>query len=178
MGRALAMAFLLIAFVGFPVRAQENGPPEEVKAAFLFRFGEYVEWPEPASATPLVIAVMGDPLVARQLRGMLPGRSVQGRPVLAREIDGAQQAADVDILFVGASLQDALRSTVAAATRHPRRMLIVTDAPEGLDAGAAINFVTRDQHVRFEVSPAAAEAKGIKLSSRLLGVAARVTGVP
>jgi hypothetical protein len=87
-----------------------------------------------------------------------------------------QESADADILFLGAAVGEALKRTVAAATRHPNRMLVVTDAPDGLDAGAAINFVIKENRVRFEVSPAAAAAEGLKLSSRLLAVADRVAG--
>jgi hypothetical protein len=163
-------------WIAATVHAQEPVGPEEVKAAFLFRFGEYVEWPEPAHEGPVIIAVLGDPAVAAQLRRILPGRHLQGRPVEVHELMQVQESEDADILFLGAGVGEALKRTVAAATRHPNRMLVVTDAPDGLEAGAAINFVIKENRVRFEVSPAAAAAEGLKLSSRLLAVADRVAG--
>ena len=152
--------------------------PEAVKAAFLYRFGEYIEWPAEERPGPVIIAVLGAPAVAAELRRILPGRSLQGRPVVVQELMKVEQLAEADVLFIGPETQVALKRTISAAAHGPRPLLIVTDAPDGLDAGAAINFVTRDSRIRFEVSPPAAAAEGVKLSSRLLAVAVRVTGAP
>jgi len=60
----------------------------EVKAAFLYHFGTYVQWPSVVrgDATPITIAVLGSPPVASELESFLPGRKIQGRPVQARRI--------------------------------------------------------------------------------------------
>jgi uncharacterized protein DUF4154 len=176
--RCLGIVLVASVWIAATALAQERVAPEEVKAAFLFRFGEYVEWPEPWHEGPVVIAVLDDPAVAAQLRRILPGRHLLGRPVEVRELRQVQEAAHADILFIGAGVHDTLRRTIAAAASHANRLLIVTDHPDGLDAGAAINFVIRDRRIRFEVSPAAAEAEGLKLSSRLLAVADRVASGP
>jgi hypothetical protein len=172
LGALLAVATAPVLSSNVPVA------PEAVKAAFLFRFGEYIEWPAAGRPGPVIIAVLGAPAVVAELRRILPGRSLQGRPVAVRELMQVEQLTDADIFYIGPEAQGALKRTISAAAHGPRPLLVVTDAPDGLDAGAAINFVTSDRRIRFEVSPPAAAAEGVKLSSRLLAVAARVTGAP
>jgi hypothetical protein len=152
--------------------------PEAVKAAFLFRFGEYIEWPAEERPGPVIIAVLSAPAVTAELRRILPGRSLQGRAVVVQELMQVEQLTEADILYIGPQAAGTLKRTISVAERGPRPLLVVTDAPDGLDAGAAINFVMSDRRIRFEVAPAAAAAEGVKLSSRLLAVAARVTGTP
>lgn len=144
-----------------------------VKAAFLFRFAGFVEWPDDrAAGAPFEFAVVGNPDLASELRRRLPGRTIAGRPPIVREhvtVEGATQA---DVLYVGPG----------HARRVPRvvgrlaRTLVVTDEPRGLDAGAAINFLRDDERVRFEVSLGAAERAGLRLRAGLLSLAARVEG--
>lgn len=171
-GVRTGLAVLLAAWVRVALPAEGLVSADAVKAAFLFRFGEYVEWPAPASPAPLVIAVLRAPVVAGDLRRIAQGRTLQNRPVTVREIASAEQMADADILFVGAG--SSVRRVAAVAARNAHPVLIVADAADGLAAGAAINFVEREHRVRFEVSPGATALRGIKLSSRLLGVAVRI----
>lgn len=185
--RAVVMTWLLVVFAAHaPASGLEELaiPPESVKAAFLFRFADYVEWPAASSpGVPFVIAVLGEPAVAAELRRILPGRSLQGRNVVVHELTQIQDLENPDlegpdILYLGVETKGALARAVAAAIRIHRPLLVVSNATDGLAAGAAINFVTRDSRIRFEVSPAAAHATGVKLSSRLYGVAVRVVGTP
>ena len=55
-----------------------------------------------------------------------------------------------------------------------RPLLVVSDVPEGLPEGSALNFITMGRRVRFEAAPQVAERAGLKLSARLLAVAERV----
>ena len=183
LGSWIWLALLLAARASAPGAEEAAIPPESVKAAFLFRFGEYVEWPlvsPPGSQSrgPFIIAVLGEPAVAAELRRILPGRTLQGRNVVVHELtrieDLNSDAADADILYLGAGTKGALDHAIATAIQFHTPLLIVSNVAEGLAAGAAINFVTRDSRIRFEVSPAAAQTAKVKLSSRLVGVAVRV----
>jgi YfiR/HmsC-like len=168
----------LLAGASIPASWSAQGPvaAESVKAAFLFRFGEYVDWPLPPGPGPIVIAVLGEPAVAEELRRILPGRTLRGQAVVVHELATVQDLESPDILYIGARTRGSLTHIIDAARRGGRPMLVVTDDPGGLEAGAAINFVASDDRIRFEVSPSAAAATGIRLSSRLFGVAVRVVG--
>jgi len=167
-------ALLLTVLLAFPVSAQETHTEEAVKAAYLYRFGTYVDWPkESASGDLFVIAVVGAPGVARELRHMLPGRLINNQPVQVREVTRAQEVAGAQMLYVGANNADFLRALSPAGNAAT---LIVTDEERGLDLGGALNFVTVDKRVRFEVSLTAAERARVKISADLLSVAIRVRG--
>ncbi len=167
-------ALLLTVFLAFPLSAQETHTEEAVKAAYLYRFATYVEWPkESTTGHPFVIAVVGAPEVARELRHMLPGRLIDNQAVQVREATRAQEVAGAQMLYVGANNADFLR---ALSLRGNPPILIVTDEERGLDLGGALNFVTVDKRVRFEVSLTAAERAQLKISADLLSVAIRVRG--
>ena len=151
---------------------------DAVKAAFLYRFASYIEWPEDAPATgPFVIAVYGAEDVAKQLDELLPRMTVHGRPALVRRVTRASELAGVHILYVGPR-EPLARSRSVRETAILLPILIVTDDEKGLDAGGVINFIEQSRNVRFEVSLAAADRARLKIASALLSVAARVERRP
>jgi len=142
-----------------------------VKAAFLFKFAGYVEWPAPAPqpGEPFVIGTMGADEVASELARMLPGRSIEGRPVVVRTVREGESLRGLNVLFIGRGEPNP-RPAIRAAQQHG--VLTVTET--GLEAGAAINFVMTESRVGFEVSLDSVERAGHRISSRMLAVARRV----
>jgi len=149
---------------------------DAVKAAFLYRFASYIEWPEDAPTGPLVIAVSGADEVARQLSELLPQVNVNGRPVAVRRVSKPAELDGVHILYVGPDSLARTRALRTAALNRP--ILIVTDDEKGLDSGGVINFVEAERNVRFEISLLAADRARLKINSALLSVAARVERRP
>ncbi len=148
-----------------------------VKAAFLYRFAGYVEWPEPSAPDgPFVIAVVGAGAVAEELRRLLPGVRIQNREAQVREVSSPRDLAGVQVLYVGPDHPGRARSLVAAARSRP--VLLVTDERGGLESGGVINFVPVNGRVRFEISLAAAERSQLRITSGLLSVALRIEGAP
>jgi hypothetical protein len=153
-------------------RADEAYSRDEVIAAYLYRFTNYIDWPQQARGG-FVIDVYGDPGVARALRRLLPGHPIHNEIAEVREIRSVRDLGDPQMMYVGEAHADFLRAVASDAGRH---MLVVTNEAQGLDVGSALNFVTVDKRVRFEVSLTAADRAGIKISSELLSVAIRVHG--
>jgi hypothetical protein len=157
-----------------PVLAQSAHSEDSVKAAYIYRFTGYVDWPEDASAGhPFVIDVFEDPGLAAALKRLLPGHPINKQPAEVREVSRIQDLGNAQIVYVGPGHADFLR---AVAAHQSRSMLIVSDDEQGLDLGSVFNFVTVDNRVRFEVSLTAADRAGVKISSELLSVAVRVHG--
>lgn len=155
-----------------------SAPVDEVKAAYLYRFVGYIEWPEAAFATPsspLVIGVAAADAVYAELNRVLDGRTAHGRAVVARRLATGDPAEGVQVLFVGDS---ALLRSAWLQRMRDRPVLLVSDAPQGLENGSALNFVLVDDRLRFEASLRATERAGLKVSSRLLALAQRVVGAP
>ena len=169
---AAGFGMLLAVSLTVPARADEGYSRDEVIAAYLYRFTNYIDWP-PQAHGGFVIDVYGDPGVARALRRLLPGHPIHDEIAEVREIGSARDLGEPQMLYVGEGHADFLRTVAADAGRH---VLIVTDEAQGLDVGSALNFVTVGNRVRFEVSLTAADRAGIKISSELLSVAVRVHG--
>lgn len=172
----VAILIPLLLTAALPVRAQVFSA-DAVKAAFLFRFASYVQWPADAPTTgPFVIATADGETVADQLDVLLPGMSVHGRPVEVRRVTKPEQLDGVHILYVGPGNLTRTRALRTRATTLP--ILVVTDREGGIDAGGVINFLSTRRNVRFEISLIAADRAQLSVDSALLSVAARVERRP
>jgi hypothetical protein len=175
-GRVLMAAAASVALAtGLPSEAQQQPvySADEVKAAFLYHFGTYVSWPTPADANdPITIAVLGAARVATELESYLPGRTIGGRRVEVRRVERVEDVSTDEMLFIGTEFNARLAPLITTLGNRP--VLVVTDAADGLAAGAMVNFQIVDQRVRFEISLKKAQDSGLVLSSRLLSAALRV----
>jgi hypothetical protein len=170
---------LLVAgfFLASPVGSQsiEAASEQSIKAAYLYKFADYVEWPDgvlQASATPFTIGVVGAASLADELEEMTRDRTAHGRPIAVRRIAVHDRLRDVHVLFIGSAAADSLAGLATAAS--DQSALVVTEARGALLLGSVINFREVNQRIRFEVSLDAADRSRLKLSARLLAVAARV----
>jgi hypothetical protein len=172
LARAFGLLFLGLAAT---LAAQAQGAAEAtVKAAFLYKFAGYVEWPPNASPTPdapIVIGVMGADEVAAELDKLLPGRQVNNHRVVVRRVRAGEPLRGVHLLFIGRGEPNP-RAVLTAAQQQG--ILTVSESERGLEAGSAINFVSVEDRVGFEVSLDVAERSGLRISSRMLAVARRV----
>lgn len=144
---------------------------EEVKAAFLFHFATYAEWPPDEPHDEITFAILGASVIAEELERFAAGRRVHDRPVRIRRIRSLEELDQAEILFVGANEHRTLKE-LADAVDTPT--LVVTDSPDGLPEGAMINFQLVERRVRFEIALTAVQRAGLTLSSRLLSAALRV----
>lgn len=163
-------------------RAQDSDQRAEyqVKAAFLYKFAGYVEWPPGAIGppeAPFTIGVMGAETLEAELLQVVNGRILNGRNVVVRRLKPGEPLAGVHMLFVGQA--DATTPSRLQQLRQQRPVLIVTEAEGALERGSMVNFVIVERHVRFEIALETAERSGLRLSSRLLAVASKVSaGAP
>jgi hypothetical protein len=179
-GWALLCAAALCGEAGLvpPARAENavTSPALErrVKAAFLYKFLGYAEFPTGAfsdAASPVTIGVAGSDDMAAELARIVSGRTVNNRPIVVRMLRESELGVPVHLLFIGGFETGRVGRMVRAAGNS---LLVVTECDGGLQQGSAINFRIVDERVRFDVALDAAERNGIKLSSRLLTVANRV----
>lgn len=166
--------FLAGLFAAFtPAWAQPAASEAGIKAAYLYKFLPYVDWPAatlPAADTPLVVGVAGAGTVHAELQGIVAGRQVNGRAVETRVVAAGDPLDGLHVLFVGKGA-----SPPGLIERlQGRPTLVISDGPQGLEAGSMLNFIAVGGRIRFEASPPAAERAGIKLGARLLAVAERV----
>lgn len=171
---ALAGALLLLAP---PALSQQDALERQVKAAYLYKFAGFIEWPEGSFArpdSPLLIAVAGADPLAEQLELTVAGRSVNGHPLQVKKLRAGESPAGIHILFLGALDKTQLQDLLAAG--HSQPMLTVSDSEEARALGSIIHFLMADDKLRFEVALKQAGAARIKISARLLSAAYRVQG--
>lgn len=164
----------LVAGVPAAHAAGEAALERRVKAAFLYKFLGYTEFPATAfgdSASPLLIGVVGSDEMVAELVRTVHGRTINGRTILVHSVRDGDNPGPIHLLFVAGSEGARVTRAVRAA---PGALLLVSECETGLQHGSVINFRIVDEHVRFDVSLDAAEKNNVRLSSRLLGVAHRV----
>lgn len=172
--RARLLAFFLplaLLCAAAPAAAQQASE-HEVKAAFLFKFPAFVEWPQDAQAradAPFVIALLGADDIADELQKLAQDRSLQNRPLQVRRLKPGESPRGAHIVFVGAGEAGRLPQIAKALQNSPT--LVVSDVPGGLEQGSAINFLLANNRVRFDIVTEAAERNRLRLSPRLLAVA-------
>ena len=169
--RLLALAMLLFAFSCLAVGSQQGGPPpvleRSVKAAFLYKFLGYMEFPADPGPS-LVVGVLGADEVAAELAQITSGRNVGNRSISVRKLAEGDALTGLNLLFVGG---DGALPEAAMRAAEKNGTVTVTERDNGLQNGSVINFRLVDDRVRFEVSLPAAERCNVRLSSRLLSVA-------
>lgn len=140
-----------------------------VKAAFLFQFARFVEWPAAAEAGALEIGVVGPDPFGEALERAIAGKAVGGRPLIIRRFATAEDVRSCAILFV--SEQEGPQLSRILSRLGSAAVLTVGEGREFVRAGGMVGFFVEDNRVRFEVNLKATDAGGLRVSSRLLGVA-------
>jgi hypothetical protein len=153
--------------IAIALLAPAGAPPAEdleyrVKAAFLFNFLKFIEWPSAQSGSPWVIGVLGHDPFGNVLDSTVRGKVVNGRLVEVRRYARASDVKDCNVLFVGRADYERLGTPVEQG------LLTVGEAPGFLKSGGVINFYLEENRVHFEIHAAVARSVGLHVSSQLL----------
>lgn len=158
-------------------QSRQPAPGEaQIKAAFVYNFAKFVEWPDEAAspAAPMLVGVVGDPQLADVVGETLQGKNVRGHPFLVRHFPSPENLALCHILLVTSQDTLAVQRTLHTARASPT--LTIGDLPGFSDQGGVIELVLEDNKFRFEINAGAARRSGLKVSSRLLRLARSVKG--
>ena len=173
-------ALVLVVWLGACAQCFAQGPAQgaeyQVKAAFLYKFAGYVEWPDGAFESvelPFTFGVLGAEALADELTRVVEGRTLNGRSVAVQRLKLGASLVGVHVLFVGQG--SAMPMAPLQQWVQQRPVLVVTESEGALERGSMINFVLAERRVRFEIAPDTAEKNGLRLSSRLLAVAQKVS---
>ena len=178
LGHAVLLIGALLAVPAQPAPAQSDAPTEhQVKAAFLYNFAKFVEWPVEAFAgpsAPFQLCVLGEDPFGPDLRDLVKGKVVGGRAVQVFNPSNLMQSMSCHILFVSPSEKAHTRQIIEQL--RERSVLIVGDNRGFAEQGGMVNFVMENDRVRFEINVKAAEGARLKISSKLLNLAKFVIG--
>jgi hypothetical protein len=169
----LTLALTCLSAAGLcPARAHADSAEYRVKAAFLYNFSKFVEWPSSAFGggdRPFVIGVLGNDPFGADLNRAVEGKMADGRPFAVRRYKRAADVQSCQILFVSESEKNKVAKL--ADGLENAHTLIVGDTDGFIQRGGAINFFLEDKKVRFEINPDAVSRAGLKVSSKLLALA-------
>lgn len=146
-----------------------------VKAAFLDKLGNFVEWPPstfPSSTSAINLCVAGVDPFGASLDVATAGQHIGVRPIVVRHLANVTRGSDCQILFVGGSDPQVIGRILDAV--RGVGVLTVTDTPAVGETPSIIRFVIHDDHVRMVIDDQAALLNGIVLSAKLLSVALSV----
>ena len=152
--------------------APEKPPSEyQVRAAFLYNFVKFVEWPGSPNdqGGAIELCVLGKDPVEGELQRVISGKTVSGRSLTVRRISDPAAAQSCRILFVSSS--EAGRVPEVLKALGSTGVLTVSEAERFSEHGGMINFRMEGQRVRFQINAAAANRVGLKISSQLLQLA-------
>jgi hypothetical protein len=144
----------------------------QVKAAFLYNFAKFVEWPAQAFKTsqdPIVVCVLGQNPFGNALEEVIRGKSIEGRAFALRQVADAEEASVCQILFISSSEGKHFRALYP--NLKPAGILTVGETQGFATNGGVINFKLDGGHVHFEINVGAAEHAQLQISSKLLSLA-------
>lgn len=162
----------LLVFSSGQVSAQSVSKEYQVKAAFLFNFTQFIEWPAgvlPANQSPLVICVLGEDPFGGYLDELVRGERVSNHPLVVRRFRQVEQITTCHIVFVSAS--EAKQLDRILEYLKGRNILTVGDAENFALRGGMIRFITENNKIRFRINLAAARSANLTISSKLLRAA-------
>jgi YfiR/HmsC-like len=148
-----------------------------VKAAFLFHFAEFVEWPVEAfhdASTPITYCTTGEDPFRGALDDSLRAKVVGNRGVRVKHLKEGDSTKDCQILFIGAA--ESKRTTSILANVKGSAVLTVGESPNFAESGGMIEFCREANKIRFDINLAAVGAAKLKMSARLLTLAKTVIG--
>jgi hypothetical protein len=176
----LILCFLLVVTGHFHNTAayeDSTTPPEyAVKAAFIYNFAKYIQWPAASASEakkPFVIGIIGKDPFGQAIDDAMRGLSMQDRTVVVRRLTGIDDVTACSILFISSTEKNNLQRILDVLRKAP--VLTVGDMDQFAERGGMINLTTEENRVRFEINVEAIERVGMKPGSHLLRLARIVT---
>lgn len=171
---------VLVALLHAPLPTAAAAPPRQaseydLKAAFLYNFTRFVEWPPDSFAapdSPLRICVLGPDPFGDTLDEVVRGERADGRELAVQRLRHGAEAADCQLLFLSHQQDPSVLATVPAVRQG--RVLTVGESDEFLRAGGLLRFDLRGGRIRLQVNAAALDRTRLRVSSKLLRLADRV----
>jgi hypothetical protein len=165
-------AWLCIAvLIGLPVTAPAQSKEYQIKAAFLFNFAQFVDWPSAAFAetnTPFCIGILGDDPFGAALDQTVQGENVDNRRILIERSQNIEDLKNCQMIFVSRSEKRHIGEILTGLDSRP--VLTVSEVEGFAQSGGGINFYLAGPKVRFEINPTATQSDGLKVSSQLLSL--------
>lgn len=170
-----AMLTVCVALVAVPGNEARAASEAQVKAAFLYNFAKFVEWPAQAfsdASAAIVVGIVGDDQMADAADKTCRGKTIDGRRLVCKRLSGDSSTDGCQVLFIGSGERRRVGEILDRA--RDSSVLTISDTDGFMQNGGVIGFVIEDNKIGFEVNMSAARRKHLKISSQLLKLARNV----
>jgi preprotein translocase subunit Sec61beta len=142
----------------------------QIKAAFLFNFTQFVEWPATAFSAPnapFVIGILGDDPFGAAIDEAVNGEKIGLHPLIVQRYHDSKEIKPCHILFISSADPERIKESLALMSTHT---LTVSDAGSFMKMGGIIRFFTERNKIRLQINPDAARLADLNISAKLLRV--------
>jgi hypothetical protein len=167
--KRIIWAFVLI-FPTLIAQAQETDL-DKYKSMFTLNFLRYIDWPQEAKQGDFVIAVVNSKRVAGYLKGLSAGKKFGFQDIVVKEFGTIEEIPSCQIMYIGNGINLNKAKETIKAFSQKNKTLIITEREGAVNSGSMINFVVRDDKLKFELSPANAQTAGLTFGSSLTTLA-------
>lgn len=164
------LIFLLL-IVSQPLFSQNVSRENQLKAAFLYNFSQFVTWPDDAfsnSSSPIAIGVLGENPFGPVLNDLVKDQKINGRNLIVKYFSNPDEIEGVQLLFVAKEFD---KNKEVILSLRKRDILLVSDHVQFLSNGGMIRFYTEDNRLKFQINLDATQVEHFKISSKLLKMA-------
>jgi hypothetical protein len=157
---------LLVVNSAFYKPDQTDEEEYSLKAAFLYRFTDYVDWGNNNTDQNFTIAVLGESKITTPLNEIAKDKKVKDKSMFIKEYKDINDAGNCQVIFVSKNYTGNIESIVSKVGDKP--ILIITEQPGSCEKGADINFFVLENKLKFEINQKAVAKAGLRISSQLL----------
>lgn len=144
----------------------------KLKAAFLYNFTRFVEWPDqafPNTAAPIVIGIIGEDPFGSFLDDLISNEKIGNRSIIVRRFAEAKDIADCQLLYITYLQTEKIAAVLSMVSN--KGVLTINDIPAFTGMGGIVQFYTEKNKIRMMINNAAAKRAGLNISTKLLSVA-------
>ena len=143
---------------------------ERYQSLFIFNFTKYIKWPESYNSDKFVIGVIGNSTVYDALADMAPTKKApSGQSIEVKKYNSPEEIGECHILFVSQNVAGEMETIDSITSSKP--VLIITESPGLATLGSIINFVEKDDKIKFELNESKAQSRGLAVSRALADLA-------
>ncbi len=168
---SIASWFYILLLVVAPMNAPAQSKEYQIKAAFLFNFAQFVNWPSgafPGTNAPFCIGVLGDDPFSGALDATIQGETIDNHKIIVERSQNVADLKNCQMIFVSKSERKHVAEILSALDSKP--ILTVSEVDGFAERGGGINFYLAGTKVRFEINPGVAQSDGLKISAQLLSL--------
>ncbi|MCU0430460.1 MAG: YfiR family protein [Cytophagaceae bacterium] len=166
-GKIIA-AVIFLSSAGFTY-AQVN---YKLHSIFIYKFTQYIEWPDKASGGEFVIAVVGSSPIQAELEGLAATKKVGAKNIVVKKLTPSSDFSTCHIIFLAEGQSSHLSSIAGKVVGKP--ILFISEVTNGAKKGAGINLIIVDDKMKFEMNKGSVEKQGLKVSGDLVKLAVQV----